>query len=153
GAQVGQVSIVEEDGGEKTGRRIEDQDEAAADRHSLLGVTVEPGRLLDRVEGPPMQVGALDVDLALVGRDVEADDARERRLAMGEGDEGVAHGGVRGRGADELPDLRLKKDADLHRTGVSSREGPASRAGRAAGCSAASRPRAWPPTLRWRACP
>ena len=32
-----------------------------------------------------MQVGALDVDLALVGGDVEADDARERRLAAGEG--------------------------------------------------------------------
>ena len=83
-----------------------------------------------------------NVDLTLVGGHVEADDARERRLAAGEGDEGVAHGGMRGRGADELPDLRLKKDADLHRTRGGSGGCPASRADRVSECCAASRPRA-----------
>src|SRR2546422_10483222 len=79
--QIREVAVVEEHRLGETGRRIEHEDDAAADREAALRIGVRPGGDLDREEPRALKVRAFHVDLSTRVRDVEWDDAREYRLA------------------------------------------------------------------------
>src|SRR5207245_4118412 len=80
-SQVREVAVVEEHGSRETGRRIEHEDDAAADREAALRIRVRPGGDLDREEPRALKVRALHMDLGPAVRDVEVDDARADCLA------------------------------------------------------------------------
>src|SRR5436309_9541033 len=80
-SEIREVAVVEDHGLGEAGRRIEDEDNAAADREAALRIGVRAGGDLDCEEPRALKVRALHVDLGTGVRDVEVDDAREARLA------------------------------------------------------------------------
>ena len=115
GAQVREVAVVEQHRFDEAGDRAHDEHESAAIGQAVRGVVEEARCDLDRESVQSLDIRGLDVDFAVVGRDVHPHDGRHADAAFRQAGETERHGlGCLIRHRDATADLAFVQHQYAH---------------------------------------